>query len=391
VRIVHVLMTLDPAAGGPPVVVTRLASAQASLGHDVHVLTHRRPGAEERTRKALEGVPGWDRVHVMELEPGGTVERVLARHAASVLEGMIDTVDVVHTHNTWAPIVLAASKVCRRHEVPYAHCAHGTLDPWCLSQKALKKKIALAVSQRAMLNSAMFLHVLNRDERDLLAPLKLSVPMEVIPNGIFIDEFEPMPEPGSFHQEHPEIGGAPYILFLSRLHYKKGLDYLADAFAIVARAVPEAHLVVAGPDGGAQASFEASVAAHGVADRVHVVGPIYGRAKLAALADASCFCLPSRQEGFSIAITEALACAVPAVVSDACHYPEVAEAEAGEVVTLDAGATARALIRVMSDVDLRRRMGGNGARLVRDRFTWPKIAERAVECYRAHMPAGAHA
>jgi glycosyltransferase involved in cell wall biosynthesis len=354
-------------------------------------MTHRRPDAEERTRKALEGVPGWDRVTVHELDPGGVIEKLLARDAAVELASMIADVDMMHTHNTWAPIVLAATKVARRHGVPYAHCPHGTLDPWCLEQKALKKKIALAVSQRAMLNGAAFLHVLKRDERELLAPLRLTSPMEVIPNGIFIVEFEPMPEAGAFHGSHPVLEGAPYILFLSRLHYKKGLDYLADAFAVVAGHMPDVRLVVAGPDGGAQASFEASVKAHGVADRVHLVGPIYGREKLAAIGDAACFCLPSRQEGFSIAITEALACGVPAVVSDACHYPEVAEAQAGEVVALDADATAQGLIRVLADEANRRRMGENGARLVRERFTWPRIAERAIECYAKHATAGAHA
>jgi len=383
-RIVHVVTALDPAAGGPPIVVTRLAAAQAMLGHDVHVMCYRRPEADERTRVALEGIPGWNQVTTHVLDPATGLEGVFAKRAGSALADLAPTVDLMHGHSTWAPIVLGCAASARRVGLPYVICPHGMLDPWCLAQNTMKKKLALAVAYRRMLNGASFIHALNRDERDLMAPLGLTPPVEIIPNGIFIEEFESLPEPGAFHERRPELEGAPFILFLSRLHYKKGLDYLADAFARVATALPDVRLVVAGPDGGAQEPFERAVREAGVQDRVHVVGPIYGRDKL-ALVDAGCFCLPSRQEGFSIAITEALACALPVVISDACHFPEVAEVNAGEVVPLGAEETATALIRVMRDPSLRERMGEAGSRLVRERFTWPRIAERSIECYETHV------
>ena len=172
------------------------------------------------------------------------------------------------------------------------------LDPWSLRQKSVKKRIALAMGYREMVNSAAFLHLLNSDEHRLISPLHFRTPVEVIPNGIFFEELSPLPQSGEFRRLHPEIGDSPYVLFLSRLHYKKGLDYLCDAFALVKDR--QARLVVAGPDAGEKAEFQRPAAAADLADRVHIVGPIYGRDKVAAMVDAACFaCRVGRRDSAS--------------------------------------------------------------------------------------------
>ncbi len=171
------------------------------------------------------------------------------------------------------------------------------------------------------------------------------------------------------------------MLFLSRLHYKKGLDILADAFRRVAPLFPDVDLVVAGPDGGAEDEFRGRIRQYGLEERVHMTGGLYGPAKIAALKRAACFCLPSRQEGFSVAITEALACGVPVAITDACHFPEVGEAGAGIVSPLDPMAVAAALERILEDPDRAARMGAAGAKLVRDNYTWPRIAVQTIAAY----------
>src|SRR5207253_6602065 len=109
----------------------------------------------------------------------------------------------------------------------------------------------------------------------------------------------------------------PYILFLSRLHMKKGLDVLAEAFRTIAAKRSGVHLVVAGPDDGARADFVNRIEAAKLNDRVHLVGSLHGSEKWAALQGAACFVLPSRQEGFSVAILEALASRTSVVVTQA--------------------------------------------------------------------------
>ncbi|MCA9300139.1 MAG: glycosyltransferase, partial [Phycisphaerales bacterium] len=261
--------------------------------------------------------------------------------------------------------------------VPYVIRPAGMLDPWCLAQKAWKKRLALALGYRSMLDHASFIHALNEDEKRLIEPLGFRCPVRVISNGIFASEVADLPMAGTFRAAH-DLG--PFVLFLSRLHFKKGLDLLAEAWAQVET---DHVLVVAGPDEGAQADFEARVDRLGIRDRVRMVGPLYGRDKFAALVDATCFCLPSRQEGFSLAITEALATGTPCVITEGCHFPEVQEAGAGVVCPLDAGAVGAALSEVLADATWRASMGEAARDLVLSRYTWPTIAARLDECYRA--------
>jgi glycosyltransferase involved in cell wall biosynthesis len=393
-RIVHVVVSLDPALGGPPAVASRLAAAQAAIpdtkarassaAHQVTLTSHGSPGRESQVQASLGSIPGISSVSIVALPPQHRIRAFFPQDTRRQLRQLLPQADIVHLHGIWEPIIRIASVECRKLGKPYVITTHGILDPWCLRQRWLKKKIAMKIAYRSMLESAGALHTLNRDEADLIAPLRLSPRKWVIPNGVFLDEIEPLPPPGSFHAKHPELKGQPFVLFLGRLHFKKGLDYLAEAFAIVAKANPALRLVVAGPDDGAKSDFEDQVSREDggrLRDRVHLVGPLWGAEKFAAMVDAACFCLPSRQEGFSMAVTEAMACGTPVVISEACHFPEVAEAGAGEVVPLASRPVAAAIDRFVSNPALAAEIGQAGRRLVLTRFTWPTIAQQTIEMY----------
>ncbi len=366
---------------------TSLAAAQAQLGEWVGIVSYdvNGEGDHDANRVPPASVPNSELIHVSQLPPPGSVERLTASRAGRHLDRLINQGDVLHLHGVWDPLVRGAADVARRRRIPYVVTPHGMLDPWSLEQRKWKKKLALLVTYKRMLNGAAFLHALNADEARLIEPLKLTCPVRIVPNGVFMEELEPLPPTGSFCAEFPQLEGRPYILFMSRLHYKKGLDLLADAFANVATRFGDLQLVVAGPDDGAEADFERRVEAHGLSHRVHLTGPIYGRTKLAALGDCTMFCLPSRQEGFSMAITEALGCGAPVVITETCHFPEVAEAGAGEVVDTDSAAVAGAFGRLLEDPKLRTRMGQAGRALVKSRFTWPKIASRTMDAYHQEL------
>lgn len=381
-KIVHVIGSIDPAHGGPPGVVMRIAAAQAAGGHEVHIVSYADAEAAPRIGRALLDVPGLLKVERHLLPEPGRSERVLAHAARRPLAGIIAGADAVHLHGVWEPILRQAAIIARSAGIPYCVRLAGMLDPWSLRQKYWKKRIALALGYRRMLDAAAFIHVLNDDEARLLAPLNLRAPTRTIPNGIFLDEIGPLPPKGSFSSQHSALAGRRYVLFLSRLHTKKGLDYLVDAYARLAPAWPDVDLVIAGPDDGAEAALRSAIANHGLGTRVHLVGGLYGRDKIEALSDAACFCLPSRQEGFSVAITEALACGAPVVISRECHFPEVASAGAGTVVDLDADAVAAALSAILADTAMAGAMGAAGRALVEQRFTWPAIADLTIDAYR---------
>jgi glycosyltransferase involved in cell wall biosynthesis len=386
-KILHVVASMDLAAGGPPRVALRLATGAAALGHDVTMLSY--DVAYEEARKSMLAdratVPDADRVEFDVLPAPGKWERVFARGARRRLREIVPRFDLVQTHDIWEGISRAAVAAARHAGKPLVVLPNGMLDPWSLGQKRWKKRPLLMAGYHRALNRAAFFHALNVDEADGIRAAGFTAPVETIPNGVFPPDFDPLPAPGRFYAAHPELEGKPFILFLSRLHYKKGLDYLAAAFAKIAGRHPQVRLVVAGPDDGAAESFRTAVETAGLTARVHRVGPIYSAARFEALSDAACFCLPSRQEGFSIAILEALACATPVVISKECHFPEVAAAGAGEVVELTADAVAAGLDRVLSDPTSKDRLGAAGRAMVLERYTWPAISNRVVEAYHSRI------
>ncbi len=339
---------------------------------------------QERTAASLAPIPGFAGVQVRRVDPTGLRERLRGARFVAALKAEASDAEQFHFHGVWDSVYRFASVFARRRRIPYCILLNGMLDPWSLSQRRFKKQVALALSFRRILNGASFLHLGNTDERELIRPLRLTTPTHIIPNGVFLEEIFPLPPPGTFRAAHPELGNRPFVLFLSRLHYKKGLDYLADAFAIVARENNRVELVVAGPDGGARPEFETAIRQHGIQARVHLTGPIYGTAKLGALVDAAVFCLPSRQEGFSVAITEALACGLPCVITPGCHFPEVQSEGAGLIPDLDAAAVAKALLSMLKDPAGLAEMSQRARDLVASRYTWPRIAQMCVEQYRSN-------
>ena len=385
-RIYHVIGSMDPSGGGPPAVAARLAAAQAGLGHEVRILCYGSPDDRYEVRKSLSDVPNIDRVAIVALSPAPGWprwrEQFTGKMIKQYLHERLAPGDILHLHGVWESLLLRSSRVARKLHVPYVVAPHGMLDPWSLRQSRIKKRVALRLGFGQMLDSAAFLHTLNNDERDLLAPLQLKPRTEVIPNGVFLQEIDPLPAPGSFYRSQPQLMGRPYVLFLSRLHHKKGLDQLARAFGILAPKLPQLQWVVAGPDGGEKDNLTQWVSQKSLGDRVHMVGPLYGKAKWEALVDAACFCLPSRQEGFSMAITEAMAAGKAVVISPQCHFPQVAEAGAGFIVDLNPAAMAGALQKLVQDQTLAQDYGRAGRSLVRERYTWDRVAVQTIDAYK---------
>lgn len=380
-KVFHVVNSLDPASGGLPAVVARLAAAQSRFGINASVLTYSHCCAEADVERLLAGIPGIDNVRIVGVGSRGYFEGITGRRACRRIEGILSPGDIVHLHGVWDSILRAGARAAVRRGAHYVVAPHGMLDPWSLNQKRLKKQLALALQSRTMLDRALFIHVLNEQEQLLARPLGLAAPFEVFPNAVFAEELQALPGRGSFAARCPELAGKPYILFLGRLHHKKGLDVLVEAFDYVARRDAEVQLVVAGPDDGARPGFERDVAARGIRHRVHLTGPLYGPDKLAAYADAAVFCLPSRAEGFSMAVIEALGCGLPVVISRQCHFPEVEDAGAGKITDLEPVQVGKALLDLLADPAQLQETGERGKRLIMSHYAWPGIARRMIDAY----------
>jgi glycosyltransferase involved in cell wall biosynthesis len=379
-KILHAIATLDPASGGPAAVALSLGLAQARLGEEVTIACQAEPGLAGWVAPWISRLASNELLKIKTVGAEGLAERMFASATRRGIAALVADADVVHLHGLWRGFHIVVCQEALNCSKRLVVTPHGMLDPWSLQQRWLKKRIALLLIWRKILDRAHFIHALNQTEADLVAQLALRCPMKVIANGID-KELQALPRDPTFRERHLAGSKRPYVLFLGRLHYKKGLDYLIEAFEWLSRVDQDTDLVIAGPDDGMRASLTQWIAERNLGNRVYLVGPLYGATKLAALSEASCFCLPSRQEGFSIAILEALACGLPVVISEGCHFPEVVDAGCGLQVPLQAAAIGAGLKRYLGDAAFRTRSGLAGQRLVLDHYQWSSIASAACTAY----------
>jgi glycosyltransferase involved in cell wall biosynthesis len=380
-KILHVIPTLDPRAGGPPLIAARLAAAQAALGNDVHVMTYKsKPPGQQRIRDENEKLVGFDRLTLHLLPYITNYERLFGRRAKKSAEQIVGQMDIVHIHGIWEPQLWHAAYFARQHHKPYLVLLHGMLFPWAMQRGKLKKRLAFAMGARSMLNYGVF-QFGNKDEEISTCQLGFKQPGAVIPNGISLEVFEALPAPGTFARLRPELENNPFVLFLGRLHEQKGIDLLLSAFEKALKEKPSVRLVIAGPDYGRSDLIQKQIVDAKMQNRILLTGPIFGEEKLAALREAVCFCLPSRHEGFSLAILEAMTVGTPVVISAQCHFPEVAEAGAGAIVPLDPLEICKAILSFLNDSAYRDKTGRAARQLVLKDFVWPEIARKTIAVY----------
>lgn len=291
--------------------------------------------------------------------------------------------DILHSHGLWMWSDRVAYKAARAAGKPHVVSPHGMLEPWAMANSARKKRVMWRLFQGRSLRQARCLHALCEDERDAMRALGLTNPIAVVPNGVELGEFENLPASNVFETAFPSLKNRRVLLFMARLHPKKGLAPLLHAWKDGARQFPDWILAIAGPDeGGHRAELEALVAKFELQNAVVFTGMLDGAAKRAALARADAFVLPSFSEGFSIAILEAMACRLPVLLTPGCHFPDAVAAGAALEATPDAHALQQALQVLLNNGEAARaQMGARGRELVAQNYTWERVALQWKELY----------
>lgn len=358
----HVCNGLDPERdGGMVPSILGMTGALAARGTPIEIVT-----------------PTPSRLGGLTVPDGVTI-----RGPVSDLGASIGGADVLHLHGLWQGHTRRGARAARRADVPYLIAAHGMAEPWALRHKAFKKKVYTALVEGKNLRRAACLHALSRPEIGHLRALAPRTPICLVPNGVDLRPFDDLPPRSVLERSHPQLAGKFLLLFFGRLHAKKGLDLLAKALATVGRDRPDLHVLLAGRDDGALGPFLGAVESAGMSDRATSLGYLAGERAREAWGAADAFVLPSYSEGFSMAILEALAARRPAVVTTACHFPDLAEADGGIVVEpTEAGVTGglRSLLD-RTDAD-RAGLADRGRRLVESRYTWDRQAECLESVYR---------
>ena len=373
--------------GGTIWSVHGLCKALSARGHDVHVFTTSVDG--DRDSDVPHGRPvDVDGVSVWYFRSSRGRRIYWAPEMAAALDEQIGDYAVVHTHAIFLWPLWAAARAAYRAHVPYVVSPRGMLERDLVSRKSpLLKATWIAAIERHNLERAAAIHVTSIREADEATAFGLRLPcLREIPNGV------DLPANGSQPSSAVTaiVSGEPYVLFLGRLNWKKGLDRLVAALS----RVRGARLVVAGNDDeGYRPTIEALASRAGVANRVTFMGPVYGADKTALLGHAQVLVLPSYSENFGNVVLEAMAAGCPVIVTPEVGIaPIVQTTGAGIVVEGEADSLGRAIDRVCGRDDARSEFGGRGRHAVATTYSWPRVAAQFEDLYASVASgAGAHA
>jgi len=285
--------------------------------------------------------------------------------------------DVVHLRGIWSPATWAAYRWQAASAGPLVVSPHGMLDENALRYSPFRKRLALALGERAGLRRASVIHALNESEARSIRAFGLSNPIATIANGVEIHA-------QAARRIDPD--GTKRLLFLGRIHPKKGLAELIDAWALFKRNDPRAApwlLDIAGwDDGGHLAELERQAGATELGDSIAFLGPLFGAEKRERMAMSDAFILPTFSEGLPIAVLEAWEAGLPVVMTDFANLPVGFRREAALRTEPTPPAIAASLAELAAAGDEQRlAWGANGRRLVIEEFDWERSVDRFEALY----------
>lgn len=370
VRAVHTVGNLSADHGGPSRTVTALCVALAEGGAGVDLITAPSAPGEAVVRPPEALVP------VRYAEPRGALWRGAASPFARAVAAAVGPGPaVVHDHGLWLPTNLASARAAQRAGVPFVVSPKGMLSTWALGFNRAKKRAAWALYQHRALQSAAAFQVTAEAEAEDVRRVGLRQPVAVIPHGV-------EGPPAGFVVPPREPGAPRRALFVSRVHPKKGLLPLVEAWAAVR---PEGwELVIAGPDElGHRAEVERRARELGVGGEVAFVGAVADEAKWGLYGSADLFVLPTFSENFGIVVAEALAAGLPVLTTHGAPWRALVEHGCGWWVPLGVEPLAAALGEATrAPDDVRRAMGARGRVYAEAGLSWSRTAGEVAALYR---------
>ena len=385
-NILHVMASVDPRYGGPIEALIQADVVGRQFGHT-------------RTIVSLDVADDpW--VKTCSVKTVGTGSRAVRRwtnrvpllrygftpHLMPWLRAHLGRFDRVVVHGLWNYTALAARRILPYQPKPYFVIPHGMLDPWFRHAYPLKnrfKQMAWWMAEGPLLHSAKAVLFTSEGERQAAEGAFRPYRFRQVVIGYGTGDV-PAPTDAqrvAFKTSLPALGSRPYILFLGRLHPKKGCDLLLRAYADVLKATAAPDIVLAGPDPvGWQMTLRALASDLGIADRVHWPGMLGGDAKWGALHGCAGFILPSHSENFGVAVAEALACGKPVLLTDKVNIaPDILACAAGVVEADTLSGVRRLLTRFLATDEAARRSLGERARsCFLDKFHIDRVAEKTL-------------
>ena len=375
--------------GGPSQAVIEMVSALRSQGVDAEIATTNDNG------KDLLDVPLYELTDQL-AEYGHVPIRFFPRFSPNIhtvrefafsrslttwLWQNITEYDLVHVHAIFSYASTIAMAIARIKKVPYINRPLGQLCTWSLQQSKLRKQIYLKLIEHSNLLHSQALHFTAQQELEEFNLLKLNIPSFILPHGVQI----PFPIPNAQERVRKLLqipDRFPILLFMSRIHPKKGLEYLIAALSKLKEY--DFALVIAGsgePDYISQ--IQDLLVTHGISDRTHLVGFVEGETKNLYLQGADLFALTSHSENFGIAAIEALASGIPVLITDGVAIaPMVQEQSIGYVTKLEINAIATKLERFFQNFDQTVPNKQNYQQIISENYSWQSISIQLAKIYK---------
>lgn len=378
-KVLHVIPGLAERDGGPSHAVVDLCQALLDLNSQTTLATTRR-GLDARVDATIKMRLTRGRVEVFPSAWGGTFK--YSRPLAKWLRYNIGSFDLVHIHAVFNHSSFAAARACRASGVPYIVRPLGTLGPWGMKQKPMRKKLFWYTAGKKMLQEAAAVHYTSEGERQAVEQSLHLKRGFIVPLGVHFKNGS-----GSdllLSELLPGFDGNPYVLVLSRLLPTKGIDVLLDAFlSLVQRQeFMNWRLVLAG-EGPLEFvnSLQEKIMQNVASDFVRFTGWLSGSQKDLVLRNASLLALPSEHENFGLCVIEALSYGVPVLVSQEVGLAnEIVVGGAGWVTETDVNSLEQTLATAFGSESERLRRGAAGRKLAR-RFDWKVVAEQLSNVY----------
>ncbi len=356
-KILHSIDMLDFRNGGPVRAVIDLSEALAAKGHDLTVMVRRGPDTPDSWKQP--GSP----VRAVELGQPQIAGAWFRGRSVNTIRSLITAADIVHIHGIWTPQSAQVARHARDIGKPYVVSCRGMLDDWCMEQRRLKKLVYLRLAGgSAMLNNARLVHCTADGELRQSAKWFPGSTGLVIPNLLNLKPYITMPGVERAKARFPQLSRPePTLLYLSRLHYKKGVEHLIDAARILRdRGRPHQVLIAGTGDEAYEATLRRHVQATGMDGLVSFLGMVVGDDKVSLYQASDLFVLPTSQENFGFVLYEALAAGCPLVTTRGVDtWPELEQAGAA-ITEQDAAQLADAIDPMTRDRAERDRLGAKG-------------------------------
>ena len=364
-NIYHVISSIDASTGGPARSVTDLLQALSSMESSSYHYSLFTIESDAPILDSADNIP-----YTIHFCKKLTKDRLLGSDETMKPE-------ILHIHGIWDGPTSTAAKVARAAGIAYIYTIRGMLEPWSLTQSRLKKKLALFLYQRELLNKAACLHVTAESEMRSLRDLGFKNPIAIIPNGIDLQKFP-------VTKKYFSDSNGRRILFLSRIHPKKGLEMLIDIWAGLDNEIKRGWYIdiVGNGDANYIATLQSQIDLSGLENEIKILPPAYGMDKNKMLLDARLFILPTYSENFGVVIAEALAAYTPVITTQGAPWKDLENYNAGWWTSIDQEGIKIALKEaLLSDDASLDEKAIQGRKLVEDKFSIAAVAKYMESLY----------